>query len=352
MKRVVPVLLFAVLVSLSLACQAAERIVFGETPTPLPSVTPIPPTPTDTPVLATPTPSSTPDSCPNGNCITSCVNKLEAIVHHKTLRQELNSDEEHTLVTYQIDGNQIGHPSKDSVPKSLKVYQDDKRSQAAIWDYFAALIPLDQRSFMAHYVVFTDGKDNILASVAQSSSSPNEWDLSVDIIDTSNPKDLTFTLIHEFGHLLTLNPDQVTPSQAIFDQPESDSVYDKETQACSNYFPGEGCSHDNSYINLFVNRFWDEIYDEWSEIDVIEDEDTYYDSLDSFYEKYDDQFVTDYAPTSPAEDVAESWSYFILKAKPANRTIANQKVLFFYEFPELIELRKQIAQNLCDQLEK
>ena len=74
--------------------------------------------------------------------------------------------------------------------------------------------------------------------------------------------------------------------------------------------------------------------------------------LRCLYEKYKDQFVTDYAPTSPEEDIAESWSYFVLKPKPGSSTIANRKVLFFYEFPELVALRQQIAHNLCAQLEK
>lgn len=178
------------------------------------------------------------------------------------------------------------------------------------------------------------------------------WDLSIDLLDTADSEELTLTLIHEFGHLLTLSPDQVTPSQAIFDEPESDSVYDDEVQACPNYFPGEGCSHKDSYIHLFVGRFWGKIYDEWLEIDAIEDEDEYEDRLDSFYEKYEDQFVSNYAPTSPEEDIAESWADFVLKPKPGDQTIANEKVLFFYEFPELVELRAQIASNLCEQLEK
>jgi hypothetical protein len=352
MKRFLPVFLLAFLVSLSLACQAATRLIYGETPTPVPTPTNIP---TQTPIPPTPAPTATANPCPNGECIIACVNRLDAIVHpknKKTPRHNFKDDEEYTLVTYQIDGDQISHPKLDKVPASLKAYQDDQPSQQEIWDYFAAIIPLDQRSFLTHYLVFTDGDENSLAAVAQSENSASQWDLSVDILDTSDPEDLTFTLVHEFGHLLTLNPNQLTPSQAIFDNPDSDSVYEKEEQACPNYFPGEGCSHKDSYINQFFNRFWDKIYDEWLVIDAIEDQDTYDERFDRFYQKYEDQFVTDYAPTSPAEDIAESWAYFILKPKPGNHTLANQKVLFFYEFPELVKLREQIARNLCAQLEK
>jgi len=353
MRRFLPLAIFVLLIALSLACRAAERLVFDDTPTPTPRPTHIPThtlVPTSTPTAA---PTPTPNNCPNGECIVSCVNRLDAIVHpknKKTLRRSF--DDEYTLITYQVDGDQISHPKLGKVPASLKSYQDDRASQAEIWNYFVAIIPLNQRHFLTHYLVFTDGQNNSLAGVAQSEDSANQWDLSVDILDTGDPKDLTFTLVHEFGHLLTLNPDQVTPSQAIFDHPNSDSVYEKEERACPNYFPGEGCSHKDSYINLFVGRFWDKIYDEWLDIDSIENDDLYENRLDRFYQKYKDQFVTNYAPTSPEEDIAETWAFFILKPKPGNHTIANQKVLFLYDFPELVALREQIARNLCDQLEK
>jgi len=353
MKRFVPVFLFACLVSLSLACQAANRLLAEDTPTVVPrptqraSRTPLPPTPV---------PSNTPNNCPNGECIVACVNKLDAIVEPKNKklpRHKFTGDEEYTLVTYQVDGDEISNPKPCKVISSLKSYQSDTAAQKQLWDYFAAIIPLDQRTFLAHYLVFTDGAENLLASVAQSDSSPNDWDLSVDILDTSDPKDLTYTLVHEFGHLLTLNPNQVTPSQAIFDNPDSDRIYKKEEKACTTYFPGEGCSHKDSYINQFVGRFWDnKLYNEWAKIDVIEDDDERDTKLEAFYKRHRSQFVTDYAPTSPAEDIAESWSYFVLKPKPGSTSIANQKVLFFYDFPELVHLRERIAQNLCDQLEK
>ena len=365
MKRFVPILLLTFLVSLSLACQAVTRLISLETPAPLSSGLPDEqagrlsltrtPVPSHPVAILTETMTPTPNACPNGECIIACVNRLNAIVHpqsKKTPRHKFKGDEEYTLVTYQIHDDQITQPELGDVPTSLKSYQGDRSSQTEIWDYFAAIIPLDQRNFLVHYLVFTDGQENTLAAVAQSENNASQWDLSVDILDTSDPKDLTFTLIHEFGHLLTLNPDQVTPSLAIFDQPDSDSVYDDEEQACPNYFPGEGCSHKNAYINLFFSRFWGKIYDEWLVIEDIEDQDVYDERLDDFYRRYKDQFVTDYAPTSPEEDIAESWASFILKPKPGAHTIANRKVLFFYEFSELVKLREQIARNLCQQLEK
>lgn len=355
MKRFLPIFFLLFLVSLSLACGVASEIFDEATPTSAPRPTKKP-TRTPLPPSPTPIPTSTRDNCPNGECITACVNKLDSIVSRKNKkapRHEFDQDEEYTLVTYEIEGDEIANPERGKIISSLKSYQTDTKAQRQLWDYFAAIIPPEQRNFLTHYLVFTDGEDNVLASVAQSQDSAEEWDLSVDIVDTNDPKDLTFTLVHEFGHLLTLNPNQVPPSKAIFNDPENESAYNKAKKACKNYFPGEGCAEENSYINQFFNQFWDNrLYEEWLKVDGTEDPDAFDTKLERFYKKYKDRFVSDYAPTSPEEDIAESWSFFVLKPKPGGKTIANKKVLFFYEFPELVRLREQIAHNLCDQLEK
>ena len=66
-----------------------------------------------------------------------------------------------------------------------------------------------------------------------------------------------------------------------------------------------------------------------------------------FYAKYPDQFVSEYAATNPVEDIAESWTEFVMRPKPTGTSIADQKVQFFYEYPELVETRRQILQGVC-----
>ncbi len=364
MKRFIPVVLLALLGFSSLACMAVANALNPPTPSPVVTQFPTQITPIQTeipasPIPPTPTlaPSPTPDTCPNGDCITACLKDMGSITHpnsaadgSKTVRKSFILDEEYTLVTYKVNGDQITDPvDKGGLSRSLKDYQADRAAQAQIWDYFAAIIPPDFRKFLKQYIIFTDGKDNLLAAVQQSDYSASAWALSVDIMDASNPQDLTFTLIHEYGHLLTLNPEQVVPSQPVFDNPISDSIYQKAVDACPTFFPGEGCSNKDSYINQFFERFWPGIYDQWQAIDNIPDEDDYYSELDKFYKKHKDQFVTDYAVTDPSEDIAESFSYFILEPKPGGSTIADQKVLFFYDFPELVQLRDQIGRRLCTQ---
>ncbi len=251
------------------------------------------------------------------------------------------------IVTYYISGNEINNPSFESVPSDLQDEQNDTATHQKLWGYFAALIPLESRKSLAEFSVMTDGRDNVLAAVAQTNDDPALWGLEVDIADSQDYYYLSYTLVHEFAHLLTLGSDQVPPSEAIFYDPENNDIYLNEVSACSNFFPGEGCANSDSYINQYYDQFWVNIYGEWNKIDLEENDDIYYEQLDKFYYKYQDQFVTDYSATHPAEDIAEAFSFFIFGEKPVGDTIAEQKILFFYNYPELVDLRTKIIGNLC-----
>ncbi len=343
-----PVFFAALLLVLSgLACRFAEKILLDPTATPAPSATPLPPTSTPTPPTETPQPTFG-AICPDGNCVEACLSNLGAL--SKTAPSEGRdgfNNSEYDLVTYQILGDEITNPVKQPVSSGLKPFQQDEASQRQMWNYFASLIPAENRRELAEYIIFSDGEANILASVAQSDFDAARWVLRVDIVDAADPKELTYTLVHEYAHLLTLNPAQVPPSLPIFNHPDNGNVYDQEVAKCDTYFPGEGCSLPDSYINQFSDQFWSNIYDEWAQIDSISDEQEYYDALDSFYQKHQSEFVSDYAPTNPAEDIAESFSFFVLTPRPSGNTIADQKLLFFYRYPELENLRSKIIEGIC-----
>ncbi|GAB4400706.1 MAG: hypothetical protein OHK0052_24280 [Anaerolineales bacterium] len=258
------------------------------------------------------------------------------------------ADEEGTyLVTYTVDGNEIIEPVYEDVPDELMDAQADEANHAAIWETFTAIIPASGRQDVAEFAVMTDGVDNTLAAVSQTTYDPNLWLLEVDVADAENTPLLIATLVHEYAHLLTLGPAQVEPSEAIFNNPDDDAVYFDEQSACPRYFPGEGCPKAGAYIDAFYQQFWDEIYAEWQDVNLIEDEDAYYEALDEFYYAYEDWFVSDYAATNPEEDIAETFMFFVLAEKPAGDTIAEEKILFFYEYPELVRLRQQIRSGIC-----
>lgn len=257
-------------------------------------------------------------------------------------------EQEIRLVTYPIQGSELGDPLYEAVPDGLHDEQADMATQRAIWNYFAELIPEQNREFLTEFSVLTDGKDNLLAAVAQSQNDPATWRLEVDIADTQDHENLTFTLIHEFGHLITLNEQQVSPSMAVFNSQDDPAVRSHEAAMCPNFFAHEGCSKHDSYLNQFYQRFWTDKYEEWFQVESIGDDYLYYTRLNEFYEKYQDQFVTEYAAINPVEDLAETWAYFVLTPMPHGSTIAKQKVLFLYEYPELVELRQEILNNLCN----
>lgn len=258
-----------------------------------------------------------------------------------------DAPDESYISFYLISEDTLIEHSHEEFPLELQASQEDKQTHREIWDYFAGLIPPEERRMLGEFWIVTDGPDEILAAVSQTATDPAKWILEVDPADSGDYYSLTFTLMHEYGHLLTLGPDQVTPSQAVFDHPEDNDLYLQEVSACPNYFPGEGCAEEDSYINEFHARFWPEIHEQWAAIDLEQDEEVYEEQLERFYESHRDQFLTDYAVTHPAEDIAESFAFFVFSSPPKGSTIAEQKILFFNEHPDLVRLRTRILDNLC-----
>lgn len=256
------------------------------------------------------------------------------------------------LVRYRVTGDEIASPFYyGAVPRGLVVMQQDMEAQVSAWKLFETLVPRGQRSMVSEYIVFTDGPGNRLAAVQQSADDPDLWSVQVDPADIGDRFALTFTLVHEFGHLLTLNASQVPPDQEIFAHSDDPLLYKQKVQACSTYFPGEGCSLSGSYINAFYDRFWTGISADWQAVDSLsqgKDLERYYEALYAFYEAHQDQFVDDYAATDPTEDMAETFTYFVFSDRPAAGTTGDQKILLFYEYPELVTLREDILAAVCE----
>ncbi len=58
--------------------------------------------------------------------------------------------------------------------------------------------------------------------------------------------------------------------------------------------------------------------------------------------------MTEYAATSPTEDLAEAFVFFVTGDLGPGNDMHHQKVSFFYSFPELVQLRDQIAASLSE----
>ncbi|MGG0668653.1 hypothetical protein [Sporosarcina koreensis] len=139
------------------------------------------------------------------------------------------------------------------------------------------------------------------------------------------------TLIHEYGHMLTWNEADVV----ISDTCPADQFHIKPFWQCYNA---------DSYMNLYYQAFLKEYEEQWLHTDNRTVEERI-----AFYEKNKDSFVTTYATVNPLEDIAESFSYFMLTPYNDNpQTVPERKVNFFYQFPELVEYRAFVLKELKD----
>lgn len=222
------------------------------------------------------------------------------------------------------------------------------------WTAANKLLPTDSLTkYISAFRLYSDGPEDDLGGLTLIDSF--YWKLELDTADFNlNRTDSAYvleyhhTLIHEFGHLLTLNASQIT---ATTDEYQDDT---------KGYLTSEGYAKPNSYLGLFIKRFWpNSLLYEWDEADLVKNEKKRLKRLFQFYLKYANQFANDYAAESPEEDIAESWTYFVLNDKPGTDLIMKEKVRFFYDFPELLAIRDSIRaklpfipQNYLDQFER
>lgn len=219
-----------------------------------------------------------------------------------------------------------------------------------IWGSIRYLLPNDVlQEDVGRFYVFTDGPDNGLAYVEPLPDNPEEWQYGVDIIDADFSSDFVHTLVHEFGHIVTLEKNQVPPDTSRPSPPNEEETEPSPVElSCQTFYTGEGCANPDSYINQYYQQFWSDIYDEFMAGDnAAESQEEHDQFVAEFYDQYQDRFVSEYAATNPGEDIAETFAHFILQEKPAGDTIAEQKILFFYEFEPLVKMRTHIRGQLA-----
>jgi hypothetical protein len=255
---------------------------------------------------------------------------------------------DYTVVVFRVSGDTLSDPEYPQLPESfgLDAYQDDRLRQQRLWRFVVDILPAQERSQLSSFILFTDGINGSLGAIEQTDD-PYSWSLQLDIQDSAYYPVLSTTLIHEFAHMLTVQDAQLYLNEELDRKPGEQGSGLPPGGVCDNYRMLEGCATDASYLNLFFDRFWGEIFAAWLEIDDLESESERDAALDRFYESHLDQFVSWYAPTNPEEDLAESFMYFVFSAAPSGDTLAEQKMLFFYDFPELVELRQQLHTGLC-----
>lgn len=337
MKKIL--LISFALILASIACQA----VLPESPpaTELPSASTV--------ARETATPTRVPITCSDDSCLDACLTRINSTLSTHQFESLGGGYADKTanlnLVIYKVENNKLIEPDNLYVPEEFRPFQEDTQAHQLVWDYASALLPPEFLKWINKYVIFTDGEQRGWAAWVNVSESfdQSHWTLGVDIADSENPVDLTYTLIHEFGHLISLNSDQISQTDYYYG-------WNQNPEACPQFMNPDGCSKPDSYINSFYQKFWVDTFEEWRETvekPNVESEEEFRPLVDQFYAKHEDRFVDAYAATNIYEDFAETFMLFVIEPKPANNSIADQKILFFYDFPELVAMRQQMIQNVC-----
>ena len=211
-------------------------------------------------------------------------------------------------------------------PSKLETYEK-------IWREIKEKVGTNLLASLDSFIVYSDGKDETLAYVNYIDDKASRWYMAIDIEDSINmednslKEDFYFTIVHELAHVITLNDTQ--------------AIYNSEP-SFGKYFEEDISFNEDSYLNEFYNRFWTYSIDESRIIQNLDNEDIRY----KFFLRHENSFVTDYAATSPSEDIAESFAYFVINEKPMGNEIWEQKIRFFYEFEELVEIKNNIRKKL------
>lgn len=271
--------------------------------------------------------------------IISC-SKDDDLIPDEPKKEEKNNNEDKDQNNEGSEGELTLYEITESKLKKLKDYtvtgkhlelQKDTKKHYEMWDLVLKIVPPKYREMMSEFLIFAGEESGTAGFVVETNSDLSKWKMGLAIDFAyeggfNSGGEFAYTIIHEFGHILTLNKSQI------------DASISKED--CQTYFTGEGCARSNSYIYKLYKNFWADIYSEFEKASDNEE------AQDKFYEKYKDRFVTKYASTNPGEDIAEVFATFITQDnKPEGKTIAEKKILLLYEHDELVELRNFIRNN-------
>lgn len=239
------------------------------------------------------------------------------------------NDHEAVLGIYRVKNNELIASDPKWLPPMVKSSHQEELV-LKIWARVNVLIPDDLLSRIVEFAAVTDGEDNTMAYVYPVEEL-HAWRLTVDYLDFLDEEgQLSFdlvdeTILHEFAHILSLNETQI------------------DAEATNTLELDEGKLTPESYLNRFYQRFW---RDYEPELDSKSGEGFTTAEQFDFYLAHETEFLNDYAATSPAEDFAETFAQFVLREQPGStQSVVEEKLIFFYQFPELTKMRNQIRKE-------
>lgn len=248
------------------------------------------------------------------------------------LQKQLDAIKANKVVSF-VDTTASRYETVASYPVS-SVSAVDLIADASHRNYFTRVLEVFPKQYedrIAEFVIFVDGDHQADSYVETIPAKSKKWvyGVSEGIIGESNSAVDTELVVHEFSHILSYDQIVGMPQPA--------------NSTCPSYFKSSGCPLESSYLRKFSERFWSE-----EDLERAERFAGGYNPVESAHDYYEDhatEFVSDYAALNPEEDFAESFVQYVIQSEPAEDTIKDRKVLFFYQYPELLSLRNEIRWN-------
>jgi len=194
-----------------------------------------------------------------------------------------------------------------------------------VWDLVCSILPEENRKKITQFQLFTDGASNILAYTSpirdeEGRADNTRFSISIDYYDVYDengvPRDwskLTYTILHEYGHVL------------LEDETQIDLSVSKDTHDPAGFITG-------SFRKAFYDKFWRDLSTSASAV--------------SDYEKNPTHYVSRYGANYFHEDIADTFAVFLLGGKPAGDTVAEEKLNFFWADADMVALRTAVRENL------
>lgn len=192
-------------------------------------------------------------------------------------------------------------------------------NDAELWGQVARVVPRAQTDrLISRFRVFSEpGSDTIAYVDADPETGRYLMGINDPVHLASDVEVQKMTIVHEFMHLIAM--DQAKPLTAA---------------ACMGIVQGdEGCYEKGSVYADYVEAFWPKA-----------DRDRALNG-DDLYTGKEKNFVSEYASTSAHEDLAESFSVWVISEGKGD-TVADAKQRFFARYPQLVALKQHIRTSV------
>jgi len=196
--------------------------------------------------------------------------------------------------------------------KSGEQSQDD----ADLWTLVSKISPnWLSDTYVDTFQIFDDKNDDTIAFVDDEDNN-GTWRIAINVaaFSDSTEKEKYRTIVHELGHIITLNTTQF-----------------QDQNPCKTLQVEEWCFIPTAYVAGFAKQFWTDAERAESESDA-----------NTLYEKNTSHYVSEYASTNFVEDIAESFSYFVFSGKTEPDSVAAQKIAYLGNLPALVKIKNEM----------